>query len=247
MFHRLIFFVVIAFWMIMTGLLIQTEVRPAKSRLLAVRPENVLKLIFHQEQASDLNIYNDRTRIGYLRIHPRIDKETGGKIVEFSGNLHLRIPSLDRQRFSWEGAVGMDADYKTQSVVAHFIVHEPANYRVQVFVDALAGQMRVTQHTNGRETGQTFPLDENGAGELLSSLQIDPSLLKSVRNTKTAPAEITAEKSSLQMHGERVETYLVRIEKNGQTWLEFHVDQLGQIATAKTLIGYTLAPYESLP
>ena len=37
------------------------------------------------------------------------------------------------------------------------------------------------------------------------------------------------------------------MESNGQTLLEFHVDQLGRIVQANTLLGYTLSPDATTP
>ena len=44
-----------------------------------------------------------------------------------------------------------------------------------------------------------------------------------------------------------MQTYLVTVQQNGQVLLEFHVDQLGKILHAKTLIGYTLTPDDVIP
>jgi hypothetical protein len=44
-----------------------------------------------------------------------------------------------------------------------------------------------------------------------------------------------------------MDTYLVTIESNGQTLLECHVDQLGRIVQATTLLGYSLSPEDITP
>jgi hypothetical protein len=40
---------------------------------------------------------------------------------------------------------------------------------------------------------------------------------------------------------------MVTVEQSGQTLLEFHLSQLGQILHVRTLIGYTLAPDDMFP
>jgi hypothetical protein len=64
-----------------------------------------------------------------------------------------------------------------------------------------------------------------------------------------AAAEYTAKArlSSLSVHGGQMDTYLVTVESNGQTLLECHVDQLGRIVHASTLLGYTFAPEDITP
>jgi len=59
--------------------------------------------------------------------------------------------------------------------------------------------------------------------------------------------EIKARQSTLAVPGGRMDTYLVTMETNGQTLLECHVDQLGRIVQASTLLGYTLSPDSTTP
>lgn len=242
MFYRLLCLLVVAFWLTMTALLIRTELSPAKSRLRAVPIEHVLKLLFRHEQQSDLNIYSERTRFGHLRVHPRVDKETGRRILEFTGALQLRLPPLPRQRFLWDGAVEMDAAFVTQRFHFGFTMLEPTNYRAETRIEPLAKLMHVLVRSKAGVSEETFTLDEKGAWQLMEHFGVDPGVVQTfTRDTNISP-EISAQQSSLRVHGERMDTWLVTIQQSGQTLLEFHVDQLGKILHAKTLVGYTLTP-----
>ena len=97
-------------------------------------------------------------------------------------------------------------------------------------------------------TGQDFTLDEHGARAVLEHAGIDPSLLPiSWKSQASAVYTSKARLSSLPVHGGQMDTYLVTVESNGQTLLECHVDQLGRVVHASTLLGYTLAPEDITP
>jgi hypothetical protein len=87
-----------------------------------------------------------------------------------------------------------------------------------------------------------FTLDEAGLNKLLGQWGLDPQVVKgfSPGGMKMAP-EITARMTKLVIRNEQLETYLVTVSNQGQTLLEMHVSQLGQILQAKTLIGWELA------
>jgi hypothetical protein len=51
---------------------------------------------------------------------------------------------------------------------------------------------------------------------------------------------VRARLATIKFRGESLETDLVSIEHNGQTYLEGHFSQLGVVLQAKTLLGYTL-------
>jgi hypothetical protein len=241
--YRTLCILVIAFWLIMGGLLLKTEFHPDKSRLREVRIQHVLKLLFLHEQRSDLNIYSERTRFGRLRIYPHVEKATGRRLLEFDGDLQLRLPTLPKQRFSWSGVAAMDASLTTQLFELKFNMEEPISYSAEARIEPIIRRMSVLLRSKESVTSETFEFDEAGAWqELMRHFDVDPAVVRAFSHDARTQPRIIAEQSSLRIHGERIETYLVTIEENDQTLLEFHVNELGQILHAKTLIGYTLVP-----
>lgn len=239
---RLPHLLIIAFWLTMTGLLVRTEFSPAKSRLRAVSIEHVLKLVFAHEQPSDLNILNGGLRIGQLHLQPRIEKEGDRRLLDFSGSLQLRLPGVPRQRFTWSGAWEADAAFTSERLRFAFALLEPIKTQTEVEIDS-AQQLAHVRFESGEGTlRETYTLDEAGLHRLLGQLAIDPAVLQVFAGRNPARPEITAEQSSLSIHGQRLETYCVTIQQSGQTLVEFHVSQLGQILKATTLVGYTLSP-----
>ena len=241
--YRIVCILVIGFWLTMAGLLLKTELHPGKSRLREVRIEHVLKLLFLHEQHSDLNIFSERTRFGHLRIYPHVEKETGRRLLQFDGDLQLRLPKLPKQRFSWSGVAEMDASLTTQLFELKFKMEEPISYSAEARIEPATKRMTVLLRSKESVTSETFEFDEAGAWqELMRHFDVDPAVMRALSQDATMQPRIIAEQSSLRIHGEHIETYLVTIEQNGQTLLEFHVNELGQILYAKTLIGYTLVP-----
>ncbi len=248
MLTRILSVAIVVFWLTMTGLLVRTELHPGGSRLSAVPVGHVLKLLFLHEQSSDLNILSDGQRLGYLRLRPKVEKETQARVFEFIGNLQIRLPQMPKQRFSWDGALTMNRGFAVQRMTFGLTMHQPMAYRVDLLVDAQArvAQVLLKERERGVEE-ETFTLDQAGAAQAMEHFGIEPMLLRAIGGKSAARPEIAAQQSSLLIRGERVETYLVTFKQSGQTLLKIQVSQIGQILEAKTFFGYSLAPEDLTP
>jgi len=233
----------------MTALLIRHEHATGKSRLREVSVAHVLKLMFDREQPSDLNIHSDRVRFGQMRIEPHVDKETGVRTLDFSGTLQFASPVLlPRQRVSWDGTILFDPALVAQRVQFGITMHEPNDSRVAARIDLASRMANVSlQLPDGAVLEDAYTLDDAGAAKLMDQLGLDPAVVRTVVPREAAPPTISAQQSVLRIHGEKIETYMVTVEQSGQTLLEFHLSELGQVLQARTLIGYTLAPDDMLP
>jgi hypothetical protein len=247
MLYRAAAILVVIFWLTMTGLLLRNEVRPGDSALREVPVGHVVKLLFHHQQTSDLNIVNDRLRLGRLRILPQSDKTTGLRVIAFDGDLHLTVPGAKRQRVAWKGELEMDKALVTQRFQLGVTTHDPMEIRSEIVVLPKENVARYQVSAGGTVERQEFSLDERGARQVFQQLGIDPEMLPAAQMPHPKPPTVRAQQSSMEIHGERMDTYLVTVESNGQTWLECHVDQLGKIVKATTLLGYTLTPDDITP
>lgn len=242
MLYRATAALVVLFWLTMTGLLVRNEISPGDSALREVPVGHVVKLIFHHQQASDLKVSNDKMQIGQVRIVPRTDKAAGRRHLAFAGSLHFPVPGAKSRRIAWDGELEMNKDLVAQRFRFGVKVHEPAELRSEIVVLPAENVAHYELHSaTGILERQSYSLDEQGAREVLQQLGFDSALLPAALRRPEAPI-IKAQQSSLRIHGERMDTYLVTVEFNGQTWLECHVDQLGHIVRATTLLGYTFAP-----
>jgi hypothetical protein len=244
-------FLIIAFWITMMVLLVRNERAPGgRSPLRAVSVEHVLKLLFEHEQPSDLNIHSDRVRFGQMRIEPHVDKETGRRALDFSGTVQFGIPSLlPRQRVSWDGIIHFSPALVAERAQLGVTMHDPDDSRVAVQIDLASRMANVSLAMPGGAAIQdAYTLDEAGAAKLMDQLGVDPAMVRTlVPMHQSAPPTISAQQSILRIHGEKIDTYMVTVEQSGQTLLEFHLSQLGQILHVRTLIGYTLAPDDMFP
>ena len=246
---RLLSISIVLFWLTMTTLLVRTEFWPNYSMLRTVPLEHVAKLMWLHEQASDLTVSNEGLRVGHLTIHPKIRPEDGARVLEYSGNLSVRLPGSPRNRISWDGIAEFDAEWNLGSLLLGLGMREPSLMRAEILVKPSENHATYRLMNNGRAIeSEEFTLDERGLKKVLTQVDLDPALYDTFRSSSTAAAPIiTAQLSSITAHHERIDTYLVEVRQGGQTLLEAHISQLGQVLRMRTLVGYTLAPDDLIP
>jgi hypothetical protein len=251
MIYRTVAAVIVLFWMVMTTLLIRNEVNPEESRVLEVPLTHVLKHLFLHEQPSDLRIYAGGTPVGHVRFQPRNQKETGERVIEFTGSIQVQVP--DRRRLSWDGALRMSSNYDLLRSDWGLTLQDPGFMRLEVRTKAgdpaahfmIRDKDRVLQEMD-------VALSEAGLADLAKQFGAGGEMLTAVQQAKAqaqrqAQPIIRARQSSIRYRGERTETYLVSIEQNGQTLIQCQFSQLGQVLQARTLLGYTMQPDDLLP
>jgi hypothetical protein len=248
MLYRSAVILIVVFWIAMTALLFRKEFSPGASALTEVAASHVLKWMFQHGEPSDLNVYNDRQMAGQLRIHPQIRKEDGARLLEFSGRLLLALPGAARQRVSWAGEIEWNKVLEMESARVQLFLSEPAIYGVNILVDPATRRLRYETQLDGRTLNRgEYPLTADGAYTWLREQGIDPALIQGNITPNAPKPTISAWQSSLMIHGQKLDTYRVVIEHGGQTLIEFHVNQIGQILQVKTFLGYTAAPEDIVP
>jgi hypothetical protein len=237
---------IVFFWITMTVLLVRSELWPGQSRLRSIPVEHVAKLFWLHESQSDLTIWSENSRVGNLHLQPKIRKEDGARILEFSGNLQWRLPGSPRQRVSWGGTAIFDDQLSLSSLQIGVPVGDAPLTRAQVTVTPSENLARYQLFNGNTELEhEDYALDETGLKKVLKQLDLDPALYESVRGSATVPV-VSARQSSLMIRQGRIDTFLVSVKQGGQTLLEAYVNQLGVVAKVKTLVGYSMAPEEFL-
>jgi hypothetical protein len=238
---------IIFFWITMTVLLLRSEIWPGQSKIRSVPIEHVAKLFWLHQQPSDLTIWSENTRVGNLHLHPKIRKEDGARILEYSGNLQWRLPGSQRQRVSWSGIAIFDDELALSSLHVVVPVGESPLMRAEVLVTPSENLARYQLFNGETEIEhEDYALDESGLKKVLKQLDLDPALYESVRGSATVPV-VSARQSNLSIRQGRIDTFLLSMKQGGQTLIEAHVNQLGVVAKVTTLVGYSLAPEEFLP
>ena len=251
MIYRTAAIFIVLFWLTMTGLLVHQELRPGDSALLDVPVAHVVKLIFHHRQRSSLNIFSGpNMRLGQLVLEPSINDQMQSRDLKFYGDLQLFIPGGKRERVSWKGELNMDKALNTTRFQLNVNTSAASGVSSQIVVVPAENLARYELVSNSGMLleQQDYTLDERGARAALEQIGIDPSMLPvAAKQRVEAAPTIKARQSSLTVHDDRMDTYLVTMESNGQTLFECHVDQLGRIVHVSTLLGYTLVPDDITP
>ncbi|MDQ3623998.1 MAG: hypothetical protein M3463_16185 [Verrucomicrobiota bacterium] len=242
---------IIVFWLTMTGLLMHREFWPEQAPLREVPVEHVLKLLFLHEQASELAIFSERTRIGHVRLHPKTNAETGERSLLFSGSLSLRLAGDVRRRASWQGELLLEPGLAVREAFLSIEVPPPEDLRTELHYASAKSLIRYALSNGGRILERDeFTLDDAGLNKALGRFAVDPAVLAVFRGS-AAPSlgetRVTAQQSFVRLQGERLESYLLSVQQNGQTLFECQVSQLGQILSARTILGWQLGPSESMP
>lgn len=253
MLHRITVMLIIGFWLAMTGLLVVREIYPESTRLNNVPVAHVGRLLFQHEQPSELTIRDKQREVGTLYLQPRANKITRERWFEFHGNLGLSLPGAGRQRISWSGNARMDDAFNVVHLKLSLYTHDPIQ-GIELDIDAptnLASYVITNQGTE-LEKG-SFTMDKSGLASLLKRaglpVAVFESILSSSQKSMGAP-EVVSRLSSLKLNGETISTYLVSVNVSGQTLLEAHVTQLGQVVKAAApALGYKLSPqnYKETP
>ncbi len=248
MLYRFLAATIIVFWLTMTVLLVRKENGMGNSALREVPLAHVAKLMLTHEQTSDLQIYNEKLPVGRIQIRPRIRPEDGQRRIDLSGSLQLMLPGTTRQRFTWNGELDLNRQLEPQRFRVAVSVREPADYTMNLLFEPADQRVTVETRTSRHLVKSSqYSLDEKGANDWLHDQGLDPSLLMSLHNPRSARLVLKAQQTSLEIRGEKVETYLISGEQGEQTLFEAHVSELGQILRVRTFLGYSAAPDDLTP
>ncbi len=248
MINRAAAFSIVAFWLVMTGLLIRLEVSPDQSGVLAMPPEHVFKLMFTHEQISDLRIVDGGLPIGSLRLIPKSNPDTAEHTLDFTGSMLIHLPdNPKKQRISWTGTLTMDRVFVTQHFHLTLTLRDPG-YHLLLDLDPATKQANYEIKQGDsviRKSG--ISLDEKGVAELLrDELGIDPGALQNIGGNIGKPT-LSAKQTEIKARKEKIVTYLLTLRQGETPVIETYVSQLGQILLVKTLFGYTLTADDMMP
>ena len=239
---------VVAFWLVMSVLLIRLEVNPDKSGVLAMPPAHIFKLMFTHEQISDLRITDHAQPIGTLRLIPKSSADRTEHMLDFTGNVFVHLPdNPKKQRIAWSGILTLDRSFETRRFQLTVTLHEPG-YSLSLDLDPVARQAAYEVKQGGRFLKKsTVTTDEKGLAALLrDELGIDATALENVHANVGKPT-LSAKQTELKLRKEKTIAYLLTVQQGETPVVETYVSQLGQILVVKTLFGYNLSAEDMMP
>lgn len=242
--------VIVAFWLVMTGLLVRTELWPEQSALRSVPLAHVFGTLWQHEQPSELIIGTAASpRVGRIMIHPRTTPE-GARRLDINGGLLLYGLDEQRQRIEWTLGLDYDDSFRLLRGEASFTVHRGAAFVARAAFDRATGRAWYESPLvdDGFSQRREFTLDEAGFQMLLRDLGIDPGQLTALwgQAAVTTPS-VGAQRAALLVRGEKIETFLLSARSGGTTYFEAHFSKLGRILRGKALLGYILEAEDNLP
>jgi hypothetical protein len=246
MLYRALLLLITGLFITMWTLLIRSEVEPGGNSLRALPVEHVLKEMFQNEKPSQLVIHDGSQRIGTLRLTGQGEAADGTRAMQYFGNAQLEFPGAGPQRSAWNGEIVVTPDWEVKS----FSLSAASRGAAKDAGPATQFELLVStvDHTASYviKSGptvvdrQTFSTDEAGFTALLDHFEIDPMWRKQFHPGHGPKPVISARQASLVVDNVKLETALLTVIVNGQTLLEVHLSQLGEVLQAKTLFGWTL-------
>ena len=240
MLYRLAMIGIIAFWLVMMGMLVRIETHPETTDILDVPVSFVMRLIFRHGQTSFLNVMDGDRQVGMFFLRPATTG-SDGRTLNFSGDLTVPMPAAPSQRVNFGGAIGMDAALRIRDFHADFSTRQPPIH-LHLKGDEAHNSLTIeTQIAGQPPISRTVPMD--GLAPMLTqnlSLHGVPGISAA---DVSAPA-VTAREAQITLRGEQLEVYQVTIAEGSAATMDFYVTQLGQIVSATTNFGYSLTAEE---
>lgn len=246
MLYRALLLLITVMFITMWTLLIRSEVQPGGNSLRALPVEGVLREMFQNEKPSQLVIHDGSQRIGALRLVGLGESPEGNRTLQYFGNAQLELPGAGTQRSAWSGEIVVTPDWALQSFTLSGASRGAARNagpptQLELKVSPLQQTASyVLKSGPSIIDEQAFTTDEAGLTALLDHFEIDPMWRKQFQPGHGPKPVISARQASLEVDNVKLETALLTVVVNGQTLLEVHLSQLGEVLQAKTLFGWTL-------
>jgi hypothetical protein len=235
---------IIAFWLVMMGMLVRLETHPEATDILDVPVSYVARIMFKNGQRSLLNVRQENNQIGSFSLHPSITGSSS-RALDFSGTLALQLPVGAAQRLNFHGVLDMDIAMRIVDFHLEVNMQEP---HYHITADGDVARKTVTFEIRERNhviASQTLPLDAAALGPALSQNFGIPGNALTPGPGGIAPPAVTAREAQITMHSEQLQVYEVSVGEVTNPLVRFYVTQLGQVVLAKTNFGFTLSAEDS--
>ena len=243
MLYRFAMIGIVAFWMVMMGMLVRLETHPERTDILDVPVSYVARIMFKHGQQSVLAVREEEKPIGSVEFRPLITG-SGGRSFDFSGTLSVQWPPgwPPRQRFNFQGAVDMDSALRMLGFHLE-VTSQQQHCHVSLKGDVARKTLAFEVRQGDRLTmSQILPMDAASVGSaLLQQMGLDAATLPDIAAGGVSPPTLAARETQITMHGEQLEVYQVTVLEGTAAVADIYVTQLGQIVLAKTSFGYRLS------
>ncbi len=252
MFHRAIVVAIVAFWLLMSTLLVRTQLSESQGELQPVPVDFVCRLMFEHEQPAYLVLYTQHRRLdGYLQLQPKhLPHGEDGKsaaldLLSGSGSFALALPGVDPQRVTFRGVLELDGHRHVRRLDLTANVHQTGQTGQGMTLQLAGRPAQDDWHYTVKEAGTVLREDSGTIASLLAAA--DPHLpglrldaIQQLERQQAADTRYSAHRGTLRLGGEAIDSYVVAVEHGGALKTDVYFDQLGQVLAVKTFTGYDL-------
>jgi hypothetical protein len=253
-FSRSISFLIIGFWLIMTGLLLRAIWFPGDSQLDRISPGAIFRVIAARGDSSHLDIYEGRQIVGKLNVTPMPMSDPGqviGRVgltkLHVDGTLDLRLQALKLTAtgdilLGHEGELaGIDLRLQIKSQKLELTIRQDGPGIEPSLKLTMAGIPLLDTSGNLSEGSE---LEANPAAALLLSLAgLSPEDLRSVQlkaEMESAATKVDARQGEFELNEVKHRGYVISVLRHGTPSFRMCVENTGQILSIDTPTSYRL-------
>ncbi len=237
---------IIAFWAVMTGLLIQLAYFPAESRLAAESPVMVTERFLSRQLESSLDIWKGREIVGALWVEPRaVTPEERKRTnvlawVQTRGVLLLHFPGQPERRLRVESNLAMtregevkqsDLELRLDDIGVGLVIHQ-AGEEMPQFRLSIGDQILLdSTDPNGGDTQSQALLKL-----LLGAAGTTPMELgrgQSAAKAEAASARTEARRGIISVSGTQFAGYILKTQLGEGRDVTLHLSESGEIIQMK--------------
>jgi len=240
MWFRSIGVCVIAFWAVMTALLLRAVYFPAYERLPKVDPGHVLELFLEHRDVTHLFSYRDGKVVGDIMLTTQqFPNKDGRAKIGFAAAGAVELPNLPKQKLNWRGAVtlGSKPGRKLQKIEFSVRFTNPAlTVGVEIDPATMAFGYKVTQggQVITDSTTEASPMGVAQMQMLMMAWGINLS------HAKGDGARWDARQGAVEIAGHRAGAYFVVMEMPGMGKAKLTFSEAGELLVVETPLGYEM-------
>jgi hypothetical protein len=242
--------IIIGFWTVMTGMLVQSIWFPADSRLMKVDPGAVFQLIAARGEPSALDVYDDRRIVGQITILATQLRQGARHPIKLrlNGRMNPDLPLLAGVKLELESWAELDhggevlafnlrlATGKNGMVLQ---VSQPGPEVPPSLLLTQSGAVLLDSGALPRENAESSPL----ATFLLGLLGISQAELTAIRQQAGADASkmvIEARQGKFDLAGRERQGFVVTLGAPGRRGFRMCIENTGEIVLLETPVAYQL-------
>jgi len=238
---RLITGFIVLFWLVMNGLMVQTEFFKQPLFTLDLPPNYVIQTMFTHGQSSYLNVLQSGESIGLLKLSPTRSRTPQGTYVnhlQFETSLNLPFQTT-KERIQSNGFFELKPDLSILKLAIRTSLPKQKIEATLAF-NAAENHFLMTLLTPGHALRKW----EGKPEEILTIPELRAYGLNVISlnqlQTQLGTSHIHATKTLLKMNGNAVEVFVLRIQHSASLESSIYFSQLGQVLKIETATGQRL-------